>query len=96
MTFLRQKMLAWSHISTSLLLTLLASCGLLSSLAVLHRLARHPVVDSLSAALSPAGYHFAWVWSGRFFVLCVIASAALLAHGLARLCQHSLASLRQN
>jgi len=29
-------------------------------------------------------------------VLCVIASAALLAHGLARLCQHSVAALRQN
>lgn len=94
MTPVRQKLLIWSKIATALTLAALAACSLLASLALLHRLARHSAASGY-AALLPAEYHFAWIWTGRFSVLFFIISAAFLAHSLARLTQYGCASLRQ-
>ena len=96
MTPVRKKVLTWSKISTALLLATVAGCGVLGSLAFLHRLAVHPVPVSGYAVLLPTAYHFTWVWSGRFFVAFFIVCTALLAHSLARLAQYGCASLRRN
>jgi hypothetical protein len=95
MTLVRQKLLIWSKITTALILAIVAECSLLGSLALLHRLARHSDASGY-AALLPTEHHFAWMWSGRFFVLFFIVSAAFLAHSLARLAQYGCASLRRN
>jgi len=95
MTSVRQKVLIWSKITTTLMLAALAACSLLGSLALLHRVARHPDPGGY-AALLPAEHHFTWIWTGRFFVLFFILSAAFLAHSLARLTQYGCASLRRN
>jgi len=95
MTPVRQKLWIWSKITTALTLAALAACSLLASLALLHRVARHPDPSGY-AALLPTEYHFAWMWSGRCFVLFFIVSAAFLAHSLARLAQFGCASRRRN